>query len=242
VSLINHARVGTDVSAGSHASVFSDGAAYEATLGAAHRHYIRVKARRLARTLRTHRPDAREILDLGCGTGEMVQALPENRYQVTGVDLSEAMIAHAKAKALPRTRFLTRDAARTGLPDASYDAVFATALFHHVPPAERGAVAREMHRLVRPGGLAIVFEHNPKNPITRRIVRDCEVDQGVVLAPADQMRSLLDLAGFEFLHARYLVFFPRWLALLSRVEPALGWLPLGGQYMLTARRPNREKA
>jgi SAM-dependent methyltransferase len=225
------------VTAGSHASAFSDGAAYEAELGQSHRHYIRVKARLLRRLLDRHHPTARTLIDLGCGTGEMAAALIDSPYEVTGVDLSPAMIEYAQQKKIPRSTFLSADAAKTGLPSGAFDAAFATALYHHVPPASRAAVARETMRLVKPGGLAIVFEHNPANPITRRTVRGCAVDKGVHLLPKSETANLLAKAGLAPVDTRYLLFFPRPLSFFSPMERWLGWIPAGGQYVVVARKP-----
>jgi hypothetical protein len=43
--------------------------------------------------------------------------------------------------------------------------------------------------------------------------------------------------GFEVLHTDFLFFFPRALAVLRRLEPALRGVPLGAQYMCVARKP-----
>ena len=59
------------------------------------------------------------------------------------------------------------------VPDASVDVVFAICVVHHVPPAHWGAFAAEMARVLRPGGVAAIFEHNPLNPVTRRVVSNC---------------------------------------------------------------------
>ena len=221
---------------GSHASAFSDGEAYEATLGQSHRYYMRVKASLLRRLLRRHAPRARRLVDLGCGTGEMAAELSDGQFEITGVDLSPQMIAHARSKKLPHANFVSADAGDTKLPAHSFDVAFATALFHHVPTAERAGVAREFTRLLRSGGLAIVFEHNPANPITRRIVRTCPVDEGVELLPRKALADALSAAGLTVVEHRYLLFFPRPLAVFQGLERVLGWCPAGGQYVVIARR------
>ena len=95
----------------------------------------------------------------------------------------------------------------------------------------------ELARVVRPGGLVFVFEHNPWNPVTRAIVRDCPLDRDAVLLTAPETRGLLSRAGLEVVEQRYYLFFPRSLGFLRRFEPWLAWLPLGGQYYVAARKP-----
>ena len=58
-------------------------------------------------------------------------------------------------------RFLQRDAARTGLPDASVDVVTSTMLLHEMPPAHTRAVLAEAHRVLAPGGLMIHLDFLP---------------------------------------------------------------------------------
>jgi SAM-dependent methyltransferase len=220
-----------------HASAFDDGAAYEHALGPAHRFYLRNKVMHLRRLLKRYAPDARRLLDLGCGTGQVEEFLADGAYEITGVDLSEAMVSHASAKNLPRTEFLAADAARTGLPASSFDVAFATALFHHVPPPHHAEVAQEMARVVKPGGLVVVFEHNPANPVTRRMVRRTPIDADAVLLGPQELGDALKTAGLRPVATRFLTFFPAALAAFARLEAAMGWLPLGGQFMMVARSP-----
>lgn len=224
-----------------HASAFSDGSAYERALGPAHRYYVRVKARALLATIRRHTPGARRLVDLGCGTGQMEESLAGENLELVGVDLAAPMIEHARSKNLQRTSFAAADAAHTGLPSGSFDAAFATALFHHVPPEARHDIVREMARLVRPSGLLIVFEHNPRNPITRRMVRCTPIDADASLVERREFLDLFGQAGLELVEQRYLVFFPRALGVFSLAEPFLGWCPAGGQYMVAARKPGKAR-
>lgn len=51
------------------------------------------------RLIREHKPGARTVLDMGCGTGRHARLLAQKGYQVHGVDMSEGMLASAKEKA-----------------------------------------------------------------------------------------------------------------------------------------------
>ena len=109
----------------------------------------------------------RRILDLGCGTGSttlmLKQAFPQ--AQVTGLDLSPYMLVMADHKA--KTAGLTIQwrhgkAEETGFPDASFDLVTASLLFHETPPTATKSILRECFRLLVPGGEVLILDGNQK--------------------------------------------------------------------------------
>lgn len=93
------------------------------------------------------RPGER-ILDVGAGTGELTHAIAARGADVLGIDASEAMVNAARA-AYPALTFEVTDAQALAY-DAQFDAVFSNAALHWMPRAE--AVARGIHRALRPGG------------------------------------------------------------------------------------------
>jgi hypothetical protein len=91
-----------------------------------------------------------------------------------------------------------------------------------------------MARVLRPGGLAVVFEHNPYHPATQWVVRTTKIDQNAILLPPREVRTGFCSVGLRDIQKRYLLFFPprwRW---LQPVERWLEKLPLGGQYVIVA--------
>ncbi len=88
----------------------------------------------------------------------------------------------------------------------------------------------ELRRGLRPGGLVMIYEHNPLNPLTVRAVRTCAFDENAVLIRAATLKERLVEAGFTGATARYRLFFPRALRLLRPLEQWMTWLPLGAQY------------
>jgi SAM-dependent methyltransferase len=120
--------------------------------------------------------------------------------------------------------------------NGSYDFCFAICVLHHVPLDQRPGLVAEMKRLCRPGGLLLLLEHNPLNPLTRKAVRDCEFDRGVELLSRRAVTSLIEGVGLVP-RGRYIEFFPRDSELLRRIEARLGWLPLGAQYAVFGQRP-----
>lgn len=96
--------------------------------------------------------NGKAILDLGCGTGCIADALKRRaRFaRLVGVDFSPVYVEHAaRRNDDPRVRFEVGDACALGHPDRSFDLVLAFLLLHFVPRTER-AVA-EMARVAKPG-------------------------------------------------------------------------------------------
>jgi ubiquinone/menaquinone biosynthesis C-methylase UbiE len=184
----------------------------------------------------------RTLMDFGCGIGNSTRALatafPEAR--LTGIDPSTASIDTARSLIGPRPDRIEYVAGKTEclpFPDESFDVAFTACVFHHIERKDHEHWAREIHRVLRPGAPFFIFEHNPLNPLTRRVVRDCPFDEGVTLLQPAYARRMLRRAGFVAAHARYYFFFPRALAALRFLEPALRRVPLGGQYYVVAARP-----
>jgi SAM-dependent methyltransferase len=179
-------------------------------------------------------PDQR-VLDVGCGVGLTDTLLVDRVGSLHGIDISPESVAGA-ASANPSARYTAFDGTTFPLPDESVDLAFAVCVLHHVPPQDRARFAAELRRVVRPGGIVTVFEHNPLNPLTRVAVSRCELDEGVKLARRGPTARLLSGAGLRVESSSYIIFStsPRWSARADRV---LGWCPVGAQYYVAARRP-----
>ena len=94
---------------------------------------------------------------------------------------------------------------------------------------------RELRRVLAPGGALFVFEHNPYNPLTVRVVRHVPFDEGVVLLrPHDTIRLMRE-AGFTTTRASFYFFFPGFLRALRPLEQAMSRIPLGAQYFVAGR-------
>jgi SAM-dependent methyltransferase len=175
------------------------------------------------------------LLDVGCGVGITDRFLVERVGRLLGVDSSYEAVDRARAQNTG-VAYSAYDGDRLPYEDESVDLAFAICVFHHVPPTERGRLAAELRRVVRPGGLAVVFEHNPFNPFTRLAVSRCEFDEDAILLTRRQATRLLEDAGLTRAEARYVVFFTAEGPRLTRVEQLLRWLPAGAQHYVAARR------
>lgn len=204
--------------------------------GAEHAFYLEAKARALLELIRRELGDPSRVhaLDVGSGPGSLHPYLAEIG-DLEGVDVSQALVERAAA-ANPGVRYRPYDGRTLPFPDAGFDLAFAVNVFHHVEPPDRTDLAAELARVVRPGGIVAVFEHNPLNPLTRLVVARCEFDEGVQLLPTREVRALLERAGLQTVERRYILFFPWRAAFLQRLEARLGRVPLGAQHLTAARR------
>ena len=100
------------------------------------------------------------VLEVGVGTGINATLYPRDCH-VTGIDLSDSMLEKARErvarKDISNVRLLEMDAANLKFADNSFDIVYAPYLISVVP--DPVAVAREMHRVCRPGGRVILLNH-----------------------------------------------------------------------------------
>jgi SAM-dependent methyltransferase len=180
--------------------------------------------------------EPRRILEFGCGIGGNIPFLREafRSAEIMGSDVSAMSLEIARTNN-PGIFFWQEGDADAAQGD--FDLILVAGVFHHIPPSERVAVARLLSSRLVPGGLVFVFEHNPYNPITRRIVSNCPYDEDAVLLRPSELKDLLWQGGLEVKERKFSLFFPPWLKPALPLERYLGWLPFGGQYWVLARRP-----
>jgi len=129
-------------------------AGYDEQIGWSERHLLG-DARRWAIT------QARGVVvEIGVGSGLNLPLYGAGVTRVTGVDLSEPMLAIARSRsaAVP-VQLLQGDVQQLDLPDASADVVVSTYTFCTIP--DPAAAAREAWRILRPGGTFVAVEHGP---------------------------------------------------------------------------------
>lgn len=174
------------------------------------------------------------VLDLGCGDG--LSSVFFRKYfknvQYTGIDVSKESIRQAQKLAGRNVRFLVYDGKRIPYAENTFDVILAACVLHHVPQEEHRNLLEECRRVMKENGSTYVFEHNPVNPVTRKIVKDCVFDADAVLVKPRKLKKNLRRAGFTDVKVSYTIFFPRkgFFQKLLPLEKLLVWLPLGGQY------------
>lgn len=189
---------------------------------------------RLAR-IRLGPPQTLRVADIGCGVGLSDGRLAPEVGELHGVDMARGALETA-ARDNPRVHYHHFDGERLPFEDGALDLAFAINVFHHVPLQERSRLLTEMARIVRPGGLVAIYEHNPLNPLTRLAVSRCAFDADAELLGRGELARLARGAGLELVMQDYIVFFPWRARVFSMIERALGWLPLGAQHCLAARK------
>lgn len=180
------------------------------------------------------------LLDFGCGTGGFLRALRRRGapLELVGCDVANGMIEEARRRwdAGPLPELHAVEPGRLPFADAEFDLATVVCVLHHVASSEHPAIARELMRVVRPGGAVAIFEHNPLNPITRWMVARAPIDANAVLLPSAGCTRLLQQAGAADCRTDYILFFPPTIRPLWRAERLLGRLPLGGQYVTVGTR------
>lgn len=152
------------------------------------------------KSLESHIPRGK-LLDIGCAYGFLLEAAAARGWQPQGVELSKDAADHVKQEfGLPVFNGKLRDA---GLAAAEFDAVIMNDVIEHMtdPLAE----IREVHRLLRPGGLFILHTPNEASPwhwlMGSRWIHLKPAEHLYYFSPAT-LAEMLRRAGFEVLSAQ----------------------------------------
>jgi SAM-dependent methyltransferase len=187
-----------------------------------------------ARLRRTATSLPKTILEYGCGTGRNLPFLklyfPDAKIE--GCDISAESL-HLAAQRAPDATLYQLD---KEVPQQQYDLIFVACVFHHIAPEARADALAQIHALMKPGGELFIFEHNPYNPVTQHLVNTCPFDKDAVLLPPAELLYRTRQARFQLVEKNYVLFFPASLRIFRPLETYLGWLPLGGQYYVRARK------
>lgn len=139
-------------------------------------------------------PDA-EVLDVGCGPGYAVQRVGERLVtgRVVGLDTSHAMVRLAARRnrrliARGRAGIVEGSATRIPYPPAHFDRILATHTVYFW--SDLGAVARELHRVLRPGGILVLAVADPDR------MRGAFPATVYSLRPPDEICRTVAAAGF----------------------------------------------
>lgn len=199
--------------------------------------FIEIKAELLLKLARKHfgQLDKVKVLDIGSGVGLVDRFLKSEIKNLYGVDVEDGVVEKAKVNN-PEVNYRLYDGARLPFEDNTFDMCFAINVMHHVPPGMWENFSKEMYRVLKPGGIAAVFEHNPWNPLTKLAVARCEFDRDAVLLNHPKIKSLFKGAGLKVFDDSFIIFFPFQAKLFRSIETALGWLPLGAQHYVTGRK------
>lgn len=135
------------------------------------------------------------VIDLGCGTGRITRFLADQRLDVRGIDLSPGMIDVARA-AHPDLDFEVGSLEDIGAGDASHAGILAWYSIIHAPLEALPGIFAEMHRVLAPGGYALLaFQAgNESRRISRAYGHDVEFT--VNRLDPEAICAMLEAAGF----------------------------------------------
>ncbi|HEY7330905.1 MAG TPA: class I SAM-dependent methyltransferase [Gemmataceae bacterium] len=105
------------------------------------------------------------VLDYGCGHGMAAVVLARRGASVTALDLSPGYLFEARRRAVANEvaiEFVQADAERLPFADGQYARIWGNAILHHL---DLRKTARELHRVLQPGGMAVFCEPLGANPL-----------------------------------------------------------------------------
>ena len=205
-----------------------------------------------------------EVVDAGMGAGRLLGELARRGWTVSGVDASAEMVTGARERLPDRAGAIVQGKIEDlPFPDAAFDVAIATGVLEY---ADVDAALRELRRVLRPAGVAVVSYPNPGNfywtwrthvwyrgaAFAKRLLRHPPLvfpPPSPTLTPA-AFRARLAAAGLDPEHVRhtsFLVLPSPFDKLLPRTAERLGRLGeraaptalrrLSGQVVYTARKP-----
>lgn len=177
------------------------------------------------------------ILDFGCGIGRNLKYFrkffPDSI--ISGCDISAKSIEVAQ-KNNPDIDFFILNDENIKAHLGKFDLIFTSCVFHHIQPSLRKDSMNQIDNMLKDKGIFFIFEHNPYNPITRKIVKDCIWDEDAILLNTKETLALTEDTGFKMKEKKYTLFFPAFLKMFRFLERYMGFIPLGGQYYVIAEK------
>lgn len=159
-------------------------------------------------------PAGSDVIEVGCSFGQMSFLLAERFRRVLAVDLSPDTIALASRRAdrygVANIDFRVADAENLAdVPDASVDGAFSFSVLRYVPDPEKAL--REIHRVLKPGGVAVVDFPNKYCPWFGPLKKVLGIRPHVHdrLFAAGEVKRMMEDAGFRDVRCKHMLFTTR---------------------------------
>ncbi|KRD99979.1 hypothetical protein ASE63_10805 [Bosea sp. Root381] len=133
--------------------------------------------------------EERRIVDIGCGRGDLLNALAERGAKVTGIDPDATALSVARRTA-PGAILRQASAERLPFVDAAMHAALFVNSLHHVPIPDMSRALGEAARIVAPGGSVIVVEPLPEGTFFESM-RPIEDETAIRLAAQEAIAAAL---------------------------------------------------
>ena len=140
------------------------------------------------------------LLDLGCGSGSLLQRFKQGEMRLAGIDISIKNIRQARTF-LSGDRCIVGDIERVPFMDNTFDVIIYGGVLHHFP--QMADILQEGHRILKPGGHLFSYDPHRYNPFMW-IYRDRKspfrsgegVTTNEILITKGMLREALGYAGF----------------------------------------------
>ena len=157
--------------------------------------------------------------------------------QVYGVDLPNKSIDFASSRYPFVNHHIYNDKVLP-YPDNKFNIIFVICEMNHLPTENWLNFFREICHTLNPAVIALFFNHNPYNPVSQYVVRNCEIDKdkdAVLFAPK-HVKNYLKILVFGINYTRTVLSIPPIKKILSYVDRMPGYAPFGAQYYMNATK------